>query len=639
MLICLMLLAGCSGTNRPHNELAEKSDSLYVDKITLADDFIMGADVSSVISLENAGVRFHGWNGEECDIFTTLAESGINYIRVRVWNDPFDSKHHGYGGGNCDINTAVEIGKRATANGMKLLVDFHYSDFWADPGKQMVPKAWKGMTAEEKAEALYEYTRECLKKLKDEGIDVGMIQLGNETNGAMCGEKKWAGICKLMIAGSKACREIFPKARIAVHFANPESGSYESYASKLDYYQLDYDVFASSYYPYWHGTLDNLVNELDKITDKYGKEVMVAETSYAYTGEDTDFFGNTISDESAVTRNYPYTVQGQANSIAAVITAVAQMKKGIGVFYWEPAWITCGDSYEENKAKWEEFGCGWASGYARSYDPADAGRYHGGSAVDNQALFDRDGRPLESLKVFNLVRSGNITELKVDAIEEAQIICDLKGDIILPETVGAIMSDNSRQPVAVNWEEIDEQKMRNNGPATYFINGTAEGLPAVCRVSMMEFNYLDNYSFEDDSIGKWQVNDHGNTSQLYVEDKATDSLTGNRHYHFWSEKGTVIDFDLEQEVEGLKSGNYGFQISIMGGDGGKTDIYAYVKINGKTVATAKTEITYYNEWHTARIPQFTVGEGDKVTVGIHVSCEGSGNGAWGKIDDAMLNAR
>ncbi|MBR1832141.1 MAG: glycosyl hydrolase 53 family protein, partial [Ruminiclostridium sp.] len=270
------------------------SDTLYVKKIDgLSDDFIMGCDISSVISLENSGVKFYDYDGNENDLFDTLAKSGINYIRVRIWNDPYDADGNGYGGGNCDIETACKIGKRAADAGMKLLADFHYSDFWADPSKQMCPKAWEGMEIEEKKEALYEYTKDCLTKLKEAGADVGMVQLGNETNGKMSGEKIWMNIYYLMDAGSRATREVLPDALIAVHFTNPESSdNMLNYASKLKYYKLDYDVFASSYYPYWHGTLENLTSVLKTVSETYGKKVMVAETSYAYTLEDGDGNGN-----------------------------------------------------------------------------------------------------------------------------------------------------------------------------------------------------------------------------------------------------------------------------------------------------------------------------------------------------------
>ena len=248
---------------------AQASD-LYVRKAEhLPEDFFLGMDVSSVLSLEASGVRYRDTDGTEKDLFALLSENGVNLIRVRVWNDPFDSDGNGYGGGNNNIEAAVEIGRRAAAYGLPLLVDFHYSDFWADPSKQQTPKAWEGMDIKAKAEALYTYTADCLSRLKAEGIRVNMVQLGNETNGRMCGERIWMNIVHhLMKAGSRAVREVYPDALVAVHFTNPESAdTMLNYASKLAYYDLDYDVFGTSYYPYWHGTLDNLRQVLGEIAD------------------------------------------------------------------------------------------------------------------------------------------------------------------------------------------------------------------------------------------------------------------------------------------------------------------------------------------------------------------------------------
>ena len=391
------------------------SDTLSVKRVeNMPEDFILGMDASCVPALEAGGVKYYDHDGVEKDVYEILSENGINYIRVRVWNDPFDAKGNGYGGGNCDIDNAIAIGKRATQYGMKLLVNFHYSDFWADPGKQMVPKAWAGMDFDTKREALYQYTKESLQKLVDAGVDVGMVQIGNETNGAMCGEKStdlggWKRIMELMNAGSQAVREVCPEALVAVHFANPEKAdSYVSYGKNLDYYQVDYDVFASSYYPYWHGSLENLSQVLTNIAETYGKKVMVAETSYAYTANDSDFFGNTIGKGSEV-KGYAFSYQGQADLVRDVIdTVVNKMPNGIGVFYWEGTWITAGGkSWEANSALWERYGSGWASSYAAEYDPKDAGKWYGGCAVDNQAFFTPDGKATEALKVFALVRTGN----------------------------------------------------------------------------------------------------------------------------------------------------------------------------------------------------------------------------------------
>ena len=621
---------------------------LYVKKVeNLPEDFIFGMDVSSVLAEEASGVKYYDFDGNEADLFQILADSGVNTIRVRIWNNPYDDAGNSFGGGNCDIRTAVEIGRRAKACGLSLLVDFHYSDFWADPGKQMVPRAWAGMEIEEKKQAVYEYTLDCLRQLKDAGVDVRMVQVGNETNGAMCGEKTWMNIAYLMDAGARATREVYPDALVAVHFANPENtDSYRTYAKKLDYYEqnglIHYDVFATSYYPYWHGTLENLSSILTEISVTYGKKVMVVETSYAYTGEDTDFSGNTIGDGGTVTKDYPFTPQGQANCVRNITDAVVNgTPAGIGVCYWEGAWISVGtDSWEANHEKWEKYGSGWASSYAAVYDPKDAGKYYGGCAVDNQAFFDPQGRPLESLKVFALMRTGNETAPAPDAMEDAEVICDLNAPLQLPETVNAVMTDDSRQAVPVTWELTEEQEkaMHTSGPAKYEIAGDAQGLPVKCFVSMVEYNYLADCSFEENSPA-WVFTDLKKADQLYVEDKKNDSLTGSKHAHFWSAAQDSVEFTLEQTVTDLPAGKFRFSVSIMGGDCGDTDIYAYVKVDGKEAARSEpVPITGYNDWHEATVPEFDHPEGSEVTVGLYVKCRGEGSGAWGKIDDAMLNS-
>ena len=630
-LLCLLLVPSA---------FAEEACSLYVKAIPdLAEDFALGMDVSSVIALENAGVKYYDHDGNERDLFAILRENGVNYIRVRVWNDPFDAQGNGYGGGNCDINTALEIGKRATEQGMKLLVDFHYSDFWADPAKQMLPKAWKGKRSTQKVKLLGEYTLDCLTQLKEAGVDVGMVQLGNESNNGLAGEKSFPNMCKLMSAGAAAVREVYPDALIAVHFANPENAdNYYSYAARLAENGVDYDVFASSYYPYWHGTLDNLKTVLGTIAAQYGKKVMVAETSYAYTIEDGDFSGNTIGEGGAYLKPYPFTLQGQVNNLTDVIQAMHDIG-GIGVFYWEGAWVPVpGGSWEANSALWEKYGAGWASSYAAEYDPNDAGKYYGGSACDNQALFDFNGKALESLKTFRLIRQGNDVPVTVDALDDVTLMIDLTGEVVLPDTVNAVMSDNSRQAVPVAWEPYDAAAMKAGGVATYVIKGQAGGMEATCQVAMIEYNHLQNWSFEDADNGEWVVNDLGGCEQLYIEEKKTDSVTGTKHYHFYSAAAGTVEFTLEQTVEALPAGAYRYEIAIMGGDGGNVEIYTYVKVNGEEVARAASTITSYNVWDKPVIEGFTVAQGDVVTVGVYVKCSGSGNGAWGKIDDAKLNA-
>ena len=330
---------------------AAVEDNLNVGRIKFQNsDFIRGMDVSSVLALEASGVKFYDENGAEGDLFKILADNGVNYIRVRVWNDPYDSQHNGYGGGNNDVAKAAAIGKRAADNGMKLLVDFHYSDFWADPGKQKAPKAWANMTIDQKAQAVQTFTADALTTIRNAGADIGMVQIGNETTQAICGENTWPNMAAIYNAGAAAVRAFDPGVLVAVHFTNPEkTAAIKGLADKLDQNSVDYDVFATSYYPYWHGSLENLTAVLDYAATTYGKYAMVAETSYAYTLDDSDGFDNTVSrlgNNVGDNLLWPFTPQGQATEVREVMNAVNNVSggKGLGVFYWEGAWVTVGDT-------------------------------------------------------------------------------------------------------------------------------------------------------------------------------------------------------------------------------------------------------------------------------------------------------
>ena len=412
----------------------EQDDGIVIERIDFKNpDFIRGMDVSSVISLEQSGVTYKNENGETEDLFKILSDHGVNYIRVRVWNDPYDSSGNGYGGGNNDVEKACEIGRRAARYGMKLLVDFHYSDFWADPAKQKAPKAWAEMTLAQKEQAVYDFTYNSLVEIRSAGGNVGMVQIGNETTSGIAGETGNANMARIFKSGSSAVRQFSRSALVALHFTDPQNkDAMVWFADYLNEYNVDYDVFAVSYYPYWHGSLSNLTNVLDYAATKYNKFGMVAETSYANDLRDTDGHPNTVSEWNNNTGEnllWEFTPQGQAEEVRAVMNAVNNVSngKGLGVFYWEGAWISVGDTrrlggsaYDErvaqNKLLWERYGSGWASSYSAEYDPDDAGIYYGGCAVENQAFFDPQGKVLPSLSVFKKVRGRALGDVNNDGL-------------------------------------------------------------------------------------------------------------------------------------------------------------------------------------------------------------------------------
>ncbi len=364
----------------------------------LPQGYIIGMDMSMTIAQENSGVKYKNNNGEEEDVFKIIHDAGINYVRVRVWNNPYDAEGNGYGGGNTDINNAIEISKRASKYDLKMLIDFHYSDFWADVKKQQCPKQWQQMNIDEKVSAIYEYTFNSIEMLLDEGADIGMVQIGNEIDIGIAGEYSEESAMKLLASASKAVRDVSAQnnkdIKIVVHFGSSDDSVIKYKADMLALYNIDYDVFGISFYTFWGNTVDRAKECLLYVKEKYNKETCILETSWPYTEEDGDGFANSFSE--SVVSDYEVSVEGQKKYILDIVKA-AYDADAIGVFYWGGEWIPVGRNKEENTVLWEQYGSGWASSFAGEYDSEDAGRYYGGSGWDNQALFDFEGKALDSL--------------------------------------------------------------------------------------------------------------------------------------------------------------------------------------------------------------------------------------------------
>lgn len=377
-------------------------------------EFMVGGDVSTLLALDNSGVKFYDFDGKERDALEIMQDAGVNTIRVRIWNDPYDENGSCYGAGICDVATAVEIGRRAAELGMAVTVDFHYSDYWADPGKQTEPKAWQGMSLEEKAQALYDFTVDALEQFREAGVYVSMVQMGNEITGFFCGERDWNSICTLLEASSRAIHDFDPTIMRAVHFSDPHRHDYPGFAAQLEKHGIEYEIFGSSYYAFWHGTIENLQNQLQSVADQYGKKVMVMETAWAFTYDEGDATPNVVYEgrEWLDVSAYPISVEGQKQALIDVIEGAAQLGDiCLGVLYWEPAWVPVrnlsglsGEEYDQAYARCEEAwltnGAGWANQCAADYD-LSVGDTYGGSQWECLALFDFDGHALDSLNAFN----------------------------------------------------------------------------------------------------------------------------------------------------------------------------------------------------------------------------------------------
>lgn len=614
-----------------------EESTIFVEPVDgISDDFYRGMDASAVLALENSGVKYYNFDGEEQDVFMTLAQAGVNYIRLRVWNDPYDENGNGYGGGNNDVATAIALGQRATKYGMKVCIDFHYSDFWADPKKQFVPKAWEGMDIEEKSDALYNFTLESLTQLLDAGVDVGMVQIGNEINNGMSGETDVANVRKLLTAGSKAVREAAANSGkeilVAVHYTNiDDMKKLDTLLTGLQVKEIDYDIVGLSFYPYWHGTIEDLKNAIIHIRDTYGKKVYVAENAYCYTAEDGDGSANSVEGTDDLAEGYSASVQGQANEVRDVCAAASEAGAE-GVFYWEGTWIPVGPADADNSNLWEKYGSGWASSYASGYDPKDAGQYYGGCSWDNQAMFDFTGHPLASLNVFKYLKYGATAPLAVDSIPAVTVACNIGTDPELPDTVSVIYNDRSEAQVPVIWNTDDVAAIDTENGGNFTVSGTLEdGTEVTAAVTVERINYVQNPSFEDADTSMWTVNYSGETDPTDYQVKAADAHSGEVAFHFWSGSADM-DFSIEQSFTDLEPGTYELSAFSQGGDlSDDASMELYALIDGREL-TAPFKLTTYADWQNPAIPEIKVTDGS-LTIGVRYKCNVN---SWGTLDDVTL---
>ena len=625
---------------------------IYVPFVTAHEDFIRGTDVSSLLSVLNSGARFKDWDGKSlgdtveeqgAGFMRLLKDAGVNWIRLRVWNDPYDKDGHGYGGGNNDLASAVTMGKWATDAGMRVLIDFHYSDFWADPSRQLVPKAWEGMDVDTKAQALGQFTTDSLNTLLDAGVDVGMVQVGNETTNSICGENNWGNMTKLFSAGCDAVHAA-GEARshpilAAIHFESPQNGEFGKLAGHLRDGNVNYDVFATSYYPEWHGTLENLHDQLKLVADNFGVKVMVAETSAAWTDKDGDGVGG-----GKDPTGYPFTVQGQATEFAAVAQTVRSLDEaGLGLFYWENAWIPVRNigslagaeweaAYAENQLIWEQYGSGWASSYAGEYDPNAANGQHGGPVMDHKAMFDFDGVPLESLNVFKYMLTGTtgyVNDIVSASVEDFDSYYG--EELSLPETATAVYADTTTAQLPIGWDEatvgaVDVNNLGGSYTLTGKISDGQYEATVTCSVRIVKENLIVNGDFEQGDVG-YTFSD-GWAGKKITNSEVSNAISGVWVMHFWAEK--AFEGTATQTVK-LEPGTYLFSLSGQGGSMGSGTVSAFVE--GAEIS--QSEPMAFTDWGnivTASIT-FTVGSETDITLGVKVDAV---DGAWGAFDDWIL---
>ncbi|MEP7054613.1 MAG: glycosyl hydrolase 53 family protein [Actinomycetota bacterium] len=345
---------------------------------------VRGADISFTQLAESMGLEYRDADGHVRRIETILASNGATHVRLRVWTDPPD--------GYSDLQSALEMAKRARRVGMKVLLDLHYSDFWADPSKQPTPAAWAGQDLATLAQTVHDYTRDTVAAFAKQGTPVDMVQVGNEVTSGMLfpfgqlyppsGPQGWPGFTTLLKAGIAGVHDGAPRAhdpKIVIHIdRGGDNGGSVWFYDHMAAWGVDFDIIGLSYYPIWHGSLASMQFNLNDLAVRYGKDIALVETAYPFTAENGDALGNFFpsSDPASMPdlATYPATQAGQAaffEALRAILLAVPD-GHGLGFFDWEPGLLP---------------GIPWAPGEL-------------GTPNDNLSMFDFHGNALPSLRAF-----------------------------------------------------------------------------------------------------------------------------------------------------------------------------------------------------------------------------------------------
>jgi Arabinogalactan endo-1,4-beta-galactosidase len=610
----------------------------------LSPDFMRGADVSMLGEIEKSGGKFYNAQGQEDDLFSILRDSGINWIRLRLWNDPVNErdvyangkvlskKGAPSGGGNNDLALDIALARRAKKAGMKILLDFHYSDTWADPSKQKTPAAWRDMDAGELNKAVEAFTKDCVSKMDKAGVRPDMVQIGNELNGGMMWPlgKTWKGktdadiggmdgfiaLLKSASRGVRAAQGTGNKIRIVIHLADGgDNGLYTRMFDPITAANVDFDVIGLSFYPYWHGALAGLQNNMTLCGERYGKEMIVAETAYAFTEEDGDGMGNAFVVYSDDENGYVPSVQGQATEVRDIINTVSGVKNGAGVFYWEPDWIPVK-------------GAGWRTGEGNNWE--------------NQAMFDFTGHALPSLAVFNLVYGkGAVTNWAGGSASNASSFAPYSAERVevtttpgqvppLPSKLKVVYENDAEHPGEIVWDEHDWQAETNEG--TVQVQGTVKGSPFRVTADVTvsnRVNLITDPSWESGKLGAWALS--GPSNACFVENNKSNARTGKWTYKYWLDSGFTSV--LSRTFKNIPNGTYTYSVWAMGGGGEKSiRIFAADFDGTKEQLTAGVKNTGWKNWKQYTVNNITVTDG-QLTVGIYLDTNA---GNWGNFDDAEL---
>lgn len=553
-------------------------------------EFYKGMDISSLPQCMEEGMAVKDFDGTVMEPFLLLQKYGVNSIRLRIWKKPENVPESG---GYCNLEHTLAMAKKIKAHDMHFLLDFHYSDFWADPANQRKPKEWENLTFEELEQAVYDYTKETLLALKAEGVLPDMVQIGNEIRSGMLfpdGElPDYAHMVRLINAGIRGARSVADAGEMQVMIHLDQGGRYfylkEWFSKAFDNGLEDFDVIGVSYYPFWHGSFSDLKETLERLVQDYHKPMMVVETAYAWRRSRKGF----IDEAQEKIAGLPATPEGQAKELELMMNIVASLPDcmGRGVYYWEPLNVP---GPETN---------GWA---------------------ENMGLLEENGRVMEGIKSFGFTREQLHGGDYAKVYAPLPVILQPGQEAELPEELAVLCYDGSMQKKQVTWESgVTGNMTRQVGE--YQIAGRVEGISelvaAVVKVSEKitgEENLLRDVNW-DEGMAEWDT--EGSSEQVvaqifpeFPEPFPAPPLNALR-----VEGRKNFTFCISQRVFVSRPGRYCLTVEFKGADTTNVDVRLFAQCGGERKETVihPTE----HAWEKYEVDDIVCEKGS-LTVGISI---------------------
>lgn len=516
-------------------------------------DFYKGMDVSFIPELLEEGMKCYDFDGTTIEPLDLAKKYGVNAIRLRIWHTPSNvEESKGY----CSLEHTIKMAKEIYARDLDFMLDFHYSDYWADPGKQRKPKAWEELSFEQLVDAVYEYTKDTLLTLKKEKVLPQIVQIGNEIRSGLLfpdGEApNYKQMVQLINAGIKGAREVATKEEMQIMIHLDQGGRYVYLKDWFDHTieegLEEFDLIGISYYPFWHGTFMDLKYTMEQLIERYKKPIMVVECAHAWRKSIHGF----IDEEQEKIAGFPATPQGQRQVIDLVMNIVASLPNnmGLGVYYWEPLCIP-----KEGEGGWSE----------------------------NMGILDEKGNVLETIHSFEFTRDKLKvgTPAKVYDLKPQTFLVGTEGK--LPQVASVLYFDGTVKEHKIVWNE-DTTWRTVLGEHT--ICGKVEEIlvPITQKVTIVkEFVQVENL-VEDENwdcgFVHWQVEKSSEQVVVSICPEEVDPFPAPPVNYVLVESPSNFTFSLIQKVNVEQKGNYCLSVEYEGTDTTDVNVALVAKQTG-----------------------------------------------------------